>query len=185
VGEVKRKEYLRSLFRLCVLFPTLWHFAELKMVDYENRVKNYEFGYLNNKTMLERPFPMLEYVNLKMHTLYHGLFVAKIQKLRKKCSVWRMCAWFFSKACILNIFANKYSYLGSFSRVSCRIACRFSRKVVVKIIESKENLSAVCILYKTNVMNVYSMALGFTSCVKTDKIIWIDPRSLLDTLQVA
>lgn len=33
VGEVKKKEYLRILFRLCVLFPTMWHFAGLKMVD--------------------------------------------------------------------------------------------------------------------------------------------------------
>jgi hypothetical protein len=46
-----------------------------------------------------------------------------------------------------------------------------SRKVVVKIIESKENLSAVHILCKTNVMNVYSMALCFISRVETDKII--------------
>lgn len=67
-------------------------------------------------------------------------------------------------------FSNKCSYLGSFSRVSCRIACKFSSKLVVKMIESKENSSAVYILYQTNVMNVYSVALGFISCVKTDNI---------------
>jgi hypothetical protein len=81
--EVKIKDYLRSLFRLCVLFPTLWHLAELKMVDYENKVKIYEFGYPNNKTMLERPLPMLECVNVSMHTLYNGLS-RKRQELRKK-----------------------------------------------------------------------------------------------------
>lgn len=79
--------------------------------------------------------------------------------------------YYFLKRFFETFFFNKYSYLGSFSRVSCRIACRFSRKVVVKIIESKENSSAVHILYKTNVMNVYSMDLGLISCVKMDKII--------------
>ena len=116
-------------------------------------------------------------------TLYTTVYLSrKRQELRKKCCVWRLCALLFSKTFFWNFFFNKYSYLGSFSRVSCRIACRFSRKVVVKIIESKENSSAVHILYKTNVMNVYSMDLGLISCVKMDKIIWIGPRSLLNKL---
>jgi hypothetical protein len=47
--EVKIKEYLRSVFRLSVLFFTLWHFGELKVVDYKNAVKKYKFGYYSNK----------------------------------------------------------------------------------------------------------------------------------------
>jgi len=46
-----------------------------------------------------------------------------------------------------------------------------SHEVVVKMIESKENLSTVYILCKTKVINVYSMALCFISRVETDKII--------------